>query len=162
MKIIVLERYAFGSYFKVDVSEVINGELNVVKVIQDVSPNYNYFKEIISFLIRLILTIAIEIGLALIFGIKKKSHILTILIVNVITQVFLNAMLNITTYFEGQLTAVIYYVIGELIVLAADSIFYVLYFKTQKLKFALYAILANLISFGTGFGLYILEQTINK
>lgn len=158
----VLERYAFGSYFKVDVSEVTNGELNAVKVIHDVKTNYNYLKEIILFLIRLILTIAIEIGLAFIFGFKKKSYILRILILNVITQVFLNAMLNIMTYFEGQFVAMAFFIIGEIIVLAAESLFYAFYFKTQRLKAVFYGVIANLISFGAGFGLYILEQIILK
>lgn len=158
----VIERYAFGSYFKVDVSNAENGELNAVILIQDVEPNYNYMKEVISFLIRLILTVVIEIGLAIIFGFRKKSHLLTIFIVNVITQVFLNSMLNIMTYFEGQFVAMGFFIIGELIVLAAETIFYAFYFKNQRLKVVLYGILANVISFGLGFGLYFLEQTILK
>jgi len=119
-------------------------------------------KEVISFLIRVILTVVIEIGLAIIFGFKKKSQILTIFIVNVITQVFLNSMLNIVTYYEGQFVAMGFFIIGELIVLTAESIFYAFYFKTQRLKAVLYGVLANLISFGSGFGLYILEQTVLK
>ena len=155
-----LERYAFGSYFLIDVSGTLNEELNSVKVIGDVKHDYNYSKEIISFLIRLFLTIAIEIGLAIIFGFKKKSQIITILIVNAITQVFLNAMLNIVTYFEGQFMAMGFFIIGELIVLATESIFYGCYFKTQRSKAVLYGVLANLISFGAGLGLYILEHSI--
>lgn len=156
----VLERYAFGSYYKVDVSEAVDGELDATIVIQNVEHNYNYLKEITTFLIRLVLTIAIEIGIALVFGFKKKSYIIAILIVNLVTQVFLNAVLNITTYFEGQFVAMVFFIIGEFFVLMIELIFYIIYFKTQKLKVVFYAILANMISFIAGFGLYILEQII--
>lgn len=156
----VLERYAFGSYYKVDVSEAINGELDAVIIVDDVEQNYNYSKEIVSFVIRLILTIVIEIGIALLFGFRKKPYILTILIVNLITQIFLNAILNITTYYSGQFTAIALFIFTEFIVLMIELIFYVSYFKTQKSKAVFYTILANLISFVAGFGLYILEQSI--
>jgi len=39
-----------------------------------------------------------------------------------------------------------------------ELIFYVSYFKTQKSKAVFYTILANLISFVAGFGLYILMK----
>jgi len=152
-----INRYAFGSYFKVDVSKAIDGDLNV-KFIESVEKNYNYWKEILSFSIRLILTIAIEIGLALIFGFRKIRELLLILKVNIITQIFLNALLNIVTYFHGQLIGLGLYIIAEVIVLISEILIYYYCFKDHKLKAVFYGLLANVVTFGVGYGLYILEQ----
>lgn len=152
-----LERYAFASYFQVDLSDVIGGENSTFTVIKSVSSNFNYFKEIPSFFFRLIFTIAIEIGIAFLFGFRKKNQMITILIVNLVTQIFLNVMLNITTYFEGWLTAMFFFFIAEIFVLFFEMLFYIFYFKNQKTKAALYSLVANLISCALGFGLYILE-----
>ncbi|NLD26434.1 MAG: hypothetical protein GX661_03650 [Acholeplasmataceae bacterium] len=156
----VLERYAFASYFHADLTNLV-GE-GSVKIIQTVNHNYNYGREVLAFLVRLVLTIAIEIGLALLFGFKEKRQLIVILIVNAITQIGLNAVLNITTYFEGQLAAMFYFFLGEVLVVIAEVVFYSLYFKKTRFKAVLYGIITNLLSCAAGFGLYFLEQIIIK
>jgi len=156
----VLERYAFATYYKVNASETIAGELDAVRVVESVKPNYNYGREIVGFLIRVILTVAIEIGIALLFGFRKKRQLITILIVNMVTQIFLNGTLNIVTYYQGILSAMLLFVIAEIFVLLFETIFYSFYFKEDRLKGGIYGFVANLVTLVAGFGLYVLELAI--
>jgi hypothetical protein len=153
----VLERYAFASYFRADVTDVVQGEAEAIKVIQTVEPDYHYSKEILTFLIRLVLTIAIEIGVALLFGFKGKE-LVVILLVNAVTQIILNVILNAVTYYSGQLAAVLLFILGEALVISVETVFYAFYFKTKSVKALLYGIIANLVSCGAGLGWYLLEQ----
>lgn len=155
-----IERYAFGSYFQVDASNVIDGELAGVRVIETISPNYNYVREILAFFIRLIVTLGIELALALAFGFRKKNEIYAILVVNTITLVFLHALLNVTTYYEGEFLAIGFFILGEMIVFLVESIFYLFYFQKKKARAFFYGILANLLSCGMGLLLFILEMAI--
>lgn len=52
-----------------------------------------------SYLIALLLTIAIEIIVAIFFGFRKKSEIATIIFINLITNPLLNYLLFINGYF---------------------------------------------------------------
>ncbi|MGD9605374.1 MAG: hypothetical protein AB7V00_04400 [Bacilli bacterium] len=156
----VLERYAFGSYFQADVSSAVDGVISNLKIIEAVTPNYDFLKEIAAFMFRLLLTLAIEVGIALLFGFRKKKELYAIFFVNIITLVFLNAMLNITTYYHGEFLAVAFYIIGELIVFIVESVFYVFYFYEHRLKAFLYGLIANISSFAAGFFLYLLERAI--
>ncbi len=52
-----------------------------------------------SYLVALLLTIAIEIIVAIFFGYRKKSEIATIIFINLITNPLLNYLLFINGYF---------------------------------------------------------------
>ena len=82
-----LDQYAFSTYYKVNFSSAIETESEPTKLMTEVINNYNYFKEIITFIIRMAFTLAIEIGLAYLFGFRDKNHLKVILIVNIITQI---------------------------------------------------------------------------
>lgn len=91
--------YAFHSYFSATLTD------NAVSVSQSeaikVSKNYNYTWEIVSLFVRIIATVLIELGIALLFRFQTKKQLVSITVVNVITQTILNLALNVYAYFRG-------------------------------------------------------------
>ncbi|MEL7654478.1 MAG: hypothetical protein AAGU75_01070, partial [Bacillota bacterium] len=101
------ERYAFDSYFKVDATDLSstanNGKISAVK-------SYEFTWELFSLITRIVITIALELTVALLFGFRAKKQILIIGITNVITQTVLNVLLNIINYSQGQMMFVLHYI----------------------------------------------------
>ena len=160
----VCERYAFDSYFTVnmkgvDIGSVENSGENHVIVNIEAHKSYKWFMEFVGFIARVILTIAIEIGIGYLFGFKSKEAILTLLKVNLITQIGLNVILNVINFISGQLAFILAYIAIEILIIIVESIIYCIYRKnlSKKTKIALlcvlYAIIANILSFGLGAGL---------
>lgn len=156
----VYERYAFDSYFtvnmdgaklSVDYNEELSSDdrLNAYK-------SYNYGVEIGSLVARIIITIVIEMAIALIFGYREKKQFLLLAGVNSGTQIILNVLLNIINYNSGEMAFVVFYVLFELVVFVIEAIlFYHLLNKIsikQKPKWlaVVYALVANVVSFGAG------------
>ena len=81
----IYERYAFDSYFTVDLSQP--GELLAEK-------SYDFLGEIVSLALRAAITILIELGIAPLFGYRKKAQLGYLLQVNLVTQLLLNLLLN--------------------------------------------------------------------
>ena len=105
----ILGRYAFSTYYTTD--------LSTGKTIR----SYNYFSEILGLVIRILLTIGIEIGVALLF--KYRGAKLTLIIItNVVTQLILNIGLNITNFYSGPLAMTFMYIGWEGIVFIAESV----------------------------------------
>lgn len=156
----VYERYAFDSYFtvnmdgvklSVDYNEELSSDdrLNAYK-------SYNYGVEIGSLVARILITIIIEMGIALLFGYREKKQLLLLVGVNSGTQIILNVLLNIINYNSGEMAFVVFYALFELVVFALEAIlFYHLLNKIsikQKPKWlaVVYALVANAVSFGAG------------
>lgn len=161
----VYERYAFDSYFTVNMDGVklsvdYNEELSSDERI-NAHKSYNYAVEIGSLVARILITILIEMAIALLFGYREKKQLLLLIGVNGITQIILNVLLNIINYNSGELAFVIFYVLFELVVFVIEAIlFYRLLNKfsiKQKPKWlaVVYALVANAVSFGAG--MYIAE-----
>ena len=95
----IYESYAFHSYFKATLTD------SSVSVSQsealEISKNYDYTWEIVSLFVRIIATVLIELGIALLFRLRTKKQLVSITVVNVITQTLLNLALNIYAYFRG-------------------------------------------------------------
>lgn len=157
----VCEKYAFDSYFTVNMKGVDidgvenNGENHVIENIK-VHKSYKWFMEFVGFIARVILTIAIEIGIGYLFGFKRKEAILMLLKVNLITQIGLNVILNVINFISGQLAFFLAYVAIETVIIILESILYCNYRNklSTKPKIALlcelYALVANLSSFAIG------------
>lgn len=156
----VYERYAFDSYFtvnmdgvklSVDYNEELSSDdrLNAYK-------SYNYGVEVGSLVARILITIIIEMGIALLFGYREKKQLLLLVGVNSGTQIILNVLLNIINYNSGEMAFVVSYILFELVVFAIEAIlFYHLLNKIsikQKPKWLaiVYALVANAVSFGVG------------
>ncbi len=143
----IYERYAFDSYYKANV-EVSS---------MNVNENYDFFNEGVSLFIRIIITLGIEILIALLFGLRQKKILQYIIVVNIITQVMLNILLNIGNYMYGAMLFVISYVWMELLIIVIESILYTRWFNNvnrhldiKRWKAPVYAIVANLVSFVIG------------
>lgn len=162
----IYERYAFDTYYKVDLSEV-----SVLKV----KKNYDYTWETISLVARIVITILLEMGLAMMFGYRHKKQLRFLAAVNIVTQILLNILLNVLNFRIGHWAFVFYYVLLELLVILMESILYVLVLpkmslsitkdrieavetgkkvsvpKTiQKRYTVIYAVVANVASFAIG------------
>ena len=148
----VYERYAFDSYYSVDLSNRQSGAITAER-------NYDYFWEVFSLWARIVITILVELGVALLFGYRERRLLWFLLEVNVVTQVVLNVALNVANYRSGAYSFVFTYVLAELAVLALESVLYAVRFPTlsekpqSRQKVLGYAFLANLTSFAAGLGI---------
>ena len=155
----IYERYAFDSYFTVDMSGI---EINAVDYNEELSNNnnlyaeksYDYFDEIMSLIARIIITIAIEVGIALLFGFGSKKPLIFITAVNAVTQIILNVLLNLINYKSGQMAYVAFYVMAELAIIVFEAVSYGIFLRIlsedKKGLPVVYAIVANVVSFGAG------------
>jgi hypothetical protein len=157
----IYERYAFDTYYTVDmdgvhINEVRCEEANGTPEGLEASRSYDYSQELISLAVRIVLTILIEMIIALLFGYRHKKQLLFLAGVNGGTQIVLNVLLNIINYKGGQLAFVLFYVLLEIAVFAIEAgIFYGRLGRmgnTSQPKWlaVLYAFIANAASFGVG------------
>lgn len=157
----IYARYAFDTYYTVDMDGV---DIGSVEYNDDLSTNerieayrsYNYRQEMLALGARIVLTILIEMMVALLFGFRQKKQLLILAVVNIITQIILNVLLNVINYNSGPLAFTFFYVLFELIVFALEAVLYCTILKrlSEKKKedayYILYSFVANLISFGAG------------
>lgn len=146
----ILERYAFDSYFTAKVN--ITKEPSMI-----VSKSYSYGTEILSLIVRICLTLLIELFIAILFGLKKKNIFKFIVIVNIITQTLLNVILNIANYKYGGMAFVLNYVWLEGLIIGIEATAYNYWINKKNRDLGIkrfipttYAILANVISFMLG------------
>lgn len=148
------ERYAFDSYFTVDASRLEISKVTKAETIV-ATRSYDFTNEILSLIIRILLTIAIELLIALLFGFNKKEQIVITCVTNAVTQTILNILLNIINYKQGSLAFVFNYIWMELVVFILEGfVFRKLlnrYEETRhKIHPWLYALAANTASFAVG------------
>lgn len=145
------ERYAFDSYYTMDLSGSGSG------VSIPLTESYNYTKEIVSLIARILITILLELLLALLFGFREKRQLLLITAINVLTQVILNVAVNILWYTRG--TFFFIFILGELIVMFIELVLYFAFLPgvsrkpADPVRIFAYAILANLLSLAAGIGI---------
>lgn len=142
----IYERYAFDSYFTIDVAE---GDFSCEK-------SYDFRWEILSLCCRILATIAIELAIAwLFFGYRSKKQLKIIGITNILTQTGLNFLLNFVHYQGGAMLFVLCYILLEILVFAAEGAIYTRYLCSDEKKTHLifYAFVANSVSFAIGFGI---------
>ena len=142
-----LEMYAFATYYEIDFS---TGTVTTPQDIK-VTKTYDYFDEVLNLIIRIVLTLAIELGLFYLFRLYTKRNFMVVLIVNLITQIFLNVAVNISLYNSGSLSALFLLFGLEFIILIVEFIVYQILLKDKKRwAIILYPILANIFSFICG------------
>ena len=141
----IYERYAFDSYFRVTMDGL------EIKSVDDKA--YDFTWELISLACRVVVTIALELAIALLFGLRQKKLIMTILGVNVVTQIGLNVALNIINYNRGAYMFVFCYVLLEILVFIVEAVAYTVLFRKgsepqiSKKRTVSYALIANIVSF---------------
>jgi len=152
----IYERYAFDSYYTVDLSEFMTETSAAADNMLIAKQSYNFTWEIISLLARIAATILLEIAIAFIFGYREKKAIKIIAVVNIITQVVLNVALNIINYNMGSMAFVFFFVLLEVVVFALEAVIYGILLKkftaktADRFKTTAYAFTANAASFAIG------------
>ncbi|MBQ8641983.1 MAG: hypothetical protein IJ480_07160 [Clostridia bacterium] len=150
----ILERYAFDSYFTVDMTGFIVTEGTFA--LPETVKSYPYLQEILTFCARCLLTIAVEMAAAFLFGFRYRKGIHILFLVNLVTQLFLNLTLQITNPGMGGLMFLLTYAFLEIVIVIAEAVLYCkLLPKTtddppEEWLCVLYAIVANTLSFFTG------------
>ena len=130
----IYESYAFDTYYTVDMKGI---DMKDVEYNEQLSTNqrieayrsYQYKQEIYSLFIRIGLTILVEILIALFFGFRSKKQLCIITIVNCITQILLNVILNIINYYSGLYAFRLFYALGEILVFAIEAVIYCTFLK---------------------------------
>ncbi len=156
------ERYAFDSYYTMDMKNVTvtenaeGAEPLLISPLLTAKKSYDYTKEITGLIVRILVTIGLEILIALPFGIWKKKPLIFIAVTNATTQIILNVLLNIIIYQSGSLAAFIAYIQFELVVFLIEAIAYALFLNKcmdkpkPRGRYVLYAFVSNLASFILG------------
>ena len=143
-----LEMYAYATYYEIDFS---TGTINTPKDIK-VTNTYDYLGETLGLLFRIVATLAIEIGVFYLFRLYTKRNLNVVLIINLITQIFLNVAVNVINYTSGILSAILLLFLLEFIILIVEFIAYQILLKDKnRFLIILYPIIANLLSFGLVF-----------
>ena len=164
------EPYAFVSYFTVDASTIANpgsspssGSISSGTVQETISAkqSYDYAGEARSLLVRTLITIAVELLIALPFGYLAMRQLGFIAIVNVATQVILNVLLNLVNYNQGWTAYFLTYCLLEILVIWIEAFIYshsatlVKYSRPgRKPDPVMYAVTANIASCVAGLVLY--------
>ena len=176
----VLERYAFHSYYFVDMRNVQSETIGTIAKIS-ATQGYDYSAEILGFFVRFIITLGVETLLALAFGLRTKRAFLTVLAANGATQVALNILLNVQLHFNNVYGVFPLYFFAELFVFVAEAALYCFILGKRKnggvsgsadenggkaaiayskKRLILYAFTANLVSFCIGLPLAILLPAV--
>lgn len=104
-----------------------------------------------SYLIALLLTIAIEVSVAISFGFRKKYEIATIIFINLITNPLLNYLLFINGHFQILTikTAEIIYL--EILVVFVEWFLLIFTLQQNKRKLFSLAFVMNFFSYISGY-----------
>lgn len=149
----ILERYAHDASYVLD----FNGVMPADGAVLDVRAEYHLPSGLGGLLLRMVLTVLIELGIAWLFRYRTKPLVCRIIAVNVITQVLLNLALIAASFKLGGLAAYIAYFLLEIPVLLIEAIAYAIMLPDHRggtwWKAVLYAIAANFVSFIVGFRL---------
>lgn len=146
------ERYAFDSDFRLNLPAVgagaQSGEVDMV-----LKKTSNLGSELAGFLFRVLLTLAMELAVARVFGLTDDGQKKLILRVNLLTQVGLNLLLWSWYYFDGPLAAMVRLILAEIVVLLVEGIVYQRKLRQDESRGKIlgYTILANLASVTLGF-----------
>ncbi len=150
-------RYAFDSYFTAAVEA--DGTLSIIK-------SYDYTGEALSLAVRIVLTIAIELAVALLFGLREKGRLRFIILVNLLTQIALNVILGIVNYQSGFFGLLAVYFLLEMAVFVLEGALYAAFLpkrgekKLPRWLAWVYSLVANSLSFLLGLFLAVLLPAI--
>lgn len=155
----IYERYAFDSYYKATV-RLDEQSVNAVESQMEVERSYHFWAELGKVIFRALLTIAVEVMVAVIFLYTEKHDFHVIVKTNLFTQMCLNLAVNFFLVKYGFISYILIYLLLEFLVFAIEAWIYKKYFSNERLNRkrwsglpVLYAFFANALSFG--FGIYL-------
>ena len=157
----ICERYAFDTYYTVDMMGVDIGSVDYDENLSNndrlkAYKSYEYTGEIISLFARILITLTIEMCVAFLFGFRTKRALLLLVSVNALTQIILNVLLNIINFNSGEAAFFAGYIMLEILVFAAEALLYAVYMNkfSEKAKskafYVIYSFWANAVSFALG------------
>ncbi|MDY0235832.1 MAG: hypothetical protein RBR71_07365 [Gudongella sp.] len=149
----VINRKNFNSIVEFDLrGEVLQGDIILsAGQAKEISPILNMS---IGFIFRLLLTLAIEIGIALLFGFTIKNSGKILLKTNILTQVLLNIAILWMNLSYGMLAALFIFVLMEILIIIFETIIYAKYLTEKpKSRRIAYGVVANIVSLVVGFGI---------
>lgn len=112
----------------------------------------------IGFLTRLILTLLIEIGIAILFGFTIKNSGKILITTNLITQILLNIAILFVTLHFGMFFGLLIFILMEIIIVILETTIYSKYLTERSMgRRIAYGIFANIISFGAGFAISLMK-----
>lgn len=115
---------------------------------------------LLQFLFTCVCTLLIEGVILLLFGFNIKQNWKPFLIINIITQIFLNLILSTVMLSTGLLLAFILYIPLELIILIVEILCFAKFLKQHsKARRVVFAVTANIVSSLIGF--IIIPTTFN-
>lgn len=150
-----LKIFAFKSHYNIEMPSVSRGEQPGVMGV-GVTKNYNLGQDFIGLALRILLTIAIEVAIAFLFGFRYRKQLETIVRTNIFTQGILNIFLFIALYYYGALMFIFAYLVLELLVFVIEAIIYRFKLKTVEdmpisvIKAWTYSFVANAASLVIG------------
>ena len=148
------ERTSFETAFTI---ELVEDNANMTFTVKQ--DHYYLFRVIMGVIIRFIICLTIELGIAFLFKIKNKQ-LLIVLAANVLTQLFLNITLGVFINNNGlNMWGIIpIYVFSEILIIIIEAVIYCLLINKvdkdnqhKKLDLIVYAIFANVASIVLGF-----------
>ncbi|MEG0452019.1 MAG: hypothetical protein RR558_03060 [Coprobacillus sp.] len=140
----IYEKEGFDSYYHIDVKELTEGNITL-----DISNDIIKTYQIESLLIRMALTVVIEVIIALCYHFSKKRQLLLILGVNILTQLILN--IGLFTI-DSLVISSINFIFMESIVIYMECKLYAKFLGDDILKNRIYGytIFANMLSIVIG------------
>lgn len=153
------QRTAFHSCFTADVSRLhpAAGERLTLKVTARLAPGL-LGRVALLFVLPLLLTLLVEVALALLFGYRHTSRLRTIIGVNLLTQLLLTLGLVLADHFASAYLYFPLLVFGEIIVLLIEAAIYRRLLTREagpeprsRRRATIYAVVANLASLALGF-----------
>ena len=163
----IYNAYAFHSHYSLDLSGYDFNNNRNATIVADAQVHSAQMRDRIlgalSFLFRLAVTVAVEFAVGwLIFKIREKENVRTIIIVNVITQFLLNFFILDITYGIGLILALPF---GEIVVFIVEAIAYKRLFSEPRNstgKVIGYSFVANAITMFLGYFLAAVEFLMSE
>ena len=151
------ERYAFDSYYTLNLTNVRPERDRIITGLT-MERSYEAGKEAAGLIVRVVLTVLVEVAVAWLFRLRSAGQLKLILWVNVVTQLLLNGFLNWYSYANGTLFLNALFLVGEVLVLVVEGVIYsrrlpALHRGDAPCRPWLYALCANALSCGVGLGL---------
>jgi hypothetical protein len=103
-----------------------------------------------NFLLALLLTISVELIIALLFGYKKKSEIIVIICINLITNPVLNYLLLLNFHFSFIKTNIVVILLLEILVVLVEWRLLVYALQANSRKLFILSLVMNFCSYITG------------
>jgi len=155
----VIHKQYFNAIFKYDLSDSSIVEMEQENSNQVYSPvgavleDFPYWSVTLMVFVGIIFTLVIEGGLLYLFKYREKHTYYLVIFMNIMTQMILNALIILGYYLFSELFGAYgILIIGEIVVFVVEAVVYnKCFLEKQKIGPVLYALIANLLSFGIGF-----------